>query len=132
MSPLTQQLLVTVFGALLVAIFGLMGYMAKRLGKLVNDVSILQTQMSPFWASVERIVSKDLHHPSPRYAEMDGLLEKLDVLTITPDERDRLRVLLVERSEDQHDDITESQRQKARLMIPLMDVVTEEAKGKQP
>jgi hypothetical protein len=130
MSPLEQQLLVTVFGALLVAILGIMGWMARVIWQIVRDVDTLKTQMSPFWASVERIVSAELHHPSARYAEMDGLLEKLDVLTITDEERERLRVLLLERSNDEHADITESQKQKALLLIPLMDVVLEEAKAK--
>src|ERR1700679_181809 len=116
MNPFTQELLVAAFSAILIAMLAVMGYMARLIGGLVTDVNTLKTQMSPFWASVERIVSKELHHPSARYAEMDALLEKLDTLTITANERDRLRVLLIERSIDQHDDITESQRQKAKLM----------------
>jgi hypothetical protein len=129
MSPLTQELLVAAFSAILIAMLGVMGYMAKLIGGLVTDVTTLKTQMSPFWASVERIVSKDLHHPSPRYAEMDGLLEKLTALTITDDERIRLKALLIERSTDTHEDITENQRTKASIMIPLMALVLDEAKG---
>jgi hypothetical protein len=131
-STLDIGLITTAFGVTLAAILATLGWMAKRVGKLVNDVSTLQTQMSPFWASVERIVSKDLHHPSPRYAEMDGLLEKLAALTITDDERERLKALLIERSTDTHEDITENQRTKASIMIPLMTLVLDEAKTKQP
>jgi hypothetical protein len=130
MSPLGQGLIIAAFGAVLAAILGTLGWMAQRVGKLITDVTTLQTQMSPFWASVERIVSKDLHHPNVRYAEMDTLLEKLEALTITLEERERLKILLVERSEDQHQDITEDQRKKASLMVPLMELVLEEAKDK--
>lgn len=92
------------------------------------QIAELKLQMSPLWARIQAQISADLHHPHSRYAEMDGLLEKLDSLTILPEERTRLKVLLIERSEDMHKDITESQRQSAKMMIPLMDLVMIEAK----
>jgi hypothetical protein len=126
MGALAQGLIIAAFTVMLTGI----GALAIFLNNLSNDVRELKVQMSPFWASVERIVSKDLHHPNARYAEMDALLERLEALTITPEERERLKVLLVERSEDQHQDITEDQRKKASLMVPLMELVLEEAKDK--
>jgi hypothetical protein len=78
------------------------------------------------WARVQAQIAQDLHHPNPRYTEMDGLLEKLDNLTITLDERDRLKVLLAERSKDMHEDIGQQQREKASFMITVMDMVLAE------
>lgn len=127
MNALTQGLLIATFTAVLAG----MGWLAVFLNNLSKDVRQLQTQMSPFWASVQMQISKDLHQPHERYAEMDGLLEKLEHLTITHEERERLKVLLAERSQDMNEDITENQRKKASLMIPLMELVTEEAKTQQ-
>jgi hypothetical protein len=130
MSALLQGIFVAAFSIILTAILAYLHRLNERMGEFAISIKELQTQMSPFWAIVQAKISKDLHHPSVRYAEMDGLLEKLEALTITLDERERLKALLVERSTDRHEDITDDQRMKAGLMIPLMELVVDEAKGK--
>jgi len=91
-----------------------------------SRLDILSTQVSPLWARVQSEIAGELHHPHPRYAEMDTLLEKLEALLITEDERVRLKELLVQRSLDMHEDITDSQRASAKLMIGVMDKVLKE------
>ena len=98
----------------------------EHLTKIDQALQVLQTQVSPLWARVQAQISADLHHPHPRYLEMDTLLERLEALTITAGERDRLKTLLVERSQDMHEDITDDQRKKAHLMIQVMDLVVTE------
>jgi hypothetical protein len=130
MHPLIAALIVAAFG---VAFAGTIAYFVKINTKLTDQaiqIAELKTQVSPLWAQVQARISSDLHHPNPRYYEMDGLLEKLEALTINPAERARLKVLLLERSNDHHPDITEEQRKKAGLMAQIMDMVVLEAKGK--
>src|ERR1700691_4149119 len=131
MSELAQGLTIAAFSVILAAILAFIVRLNGRIDALTVSTAKLETQISPFWASVQLQISKDLHHPNPRYHEMDDLLEKLEALTISPEERERLKALLVERSSDTHEDISEAQRKKASLMIPLMDMVTEEAKQRE-
>jgi len=131
MSELAQGLTIAAFSVILAAILAFIVRLNGRIDALTVSTAKLETQISPFWASVQLQISKDLHHPNPRYHEMDDLLEKLEALTISPEERERLKALLVERSSDTHEDISEDQRKKASLMIPLMDMVTEEAKQRE-
>jgi hypothetical protein len=131
MSELSQGLTIAAFSVILAAILAFIVRLNGRIDALTVSTAKLETQISPFWASVQAQISKDLHHPYERYREMDGLLEKLEGLVITDPERNRLKALLLERSVDMHADITEDQRMKARLMIPLMDMVTEEAKQRE-
>jgi hypothetical protein len=131
MSELAQGLTIAAFSVILAAILAFIVRLNGRIDALAVSTAKLETQISPFWASVQLQISKDLHHPNPRYHEMDDLLEKLEALTISPEERERLKALLVERSSDTHEDISEDQRKKASLMIPLMDMVTEEAKQRE-
>ena len=127
MTGLEQGLVISFFGIATSAIIGLLVWMARKINDQAGDIRVLQTQVSPLWAQVQARISADLHHPNPKYHEMDRLLEKLEALTITPAERVRLQTLLVERSADMHPDITESQRQAAKVMIPLMNLVVIEA-----
>lgn len=131
MSELSQGLTIAAFSVILAAILAFIVRLNGRIDALTVSTARLETQISPFWASVQAQISKDLHHPHERYQEMDGLLEKLEGLVITDPERNRLKALLLERSVDMHADITEDQRMRARLMIPLMDMVTEEAKQRE-
>lgn len=103
--------------------------MYARVLDLQLEVRQLTTQISPLWARVQAQIAADLHQPHPRYAEMDKLLEKLEGLVITIDERSRLKVLLIARSQDMHVDITQDQREKAALMIMVMDAVLKERAG---
>lgn len=98
-----------------------------KLDKQGEEIIALKTQISPLWARVQAQIAADLHQPHPRYIEMDTLLERLEHLTITDAERARLKVLLVERSQDMHADISAGQRQNALLMIQIMDKVLIEA-----
>jgi hypothetical protein len=88
----------------------------------------LGTQMSPLWAQVQTRIASELHHPHPRYHEMDVLLEKLESkpTLITNNERSRLRELLSQRAVDTHPDITPQQKSSAALMLGVMDKVLEE------
>jgi hypothetical protein len=116
---------VALFATMLVAI----GALYARLRDIEKQMAVVTTQVSPLWARVQAQISSDLHHPHPRYFEMDKLLERLEALTITTAERVRLKELLGERAVDMHPDITESQRKAARAMIPVMDLVVLEAQG---
>jgi hypothetical protein len=102
---------------------------SAEMQKMRIEIATLSTQVSPLWAQIQSRIAADLHHPHPRYFEMDKLLEKLEALTITQDERVRLDTLLMERSVDMHDDITDIQRKEARLMSQVMHIVLLEAKG---
>jgi hypothetical protein len=119
--------LVAAFAVVLTAIIAFLVRIDSRLQDHDQKLAILGTQVSPLWAKIQKQIAGDLHQPHPRYFEMDDLLEKLEKLTITTGERRRLKVLLVERSHDMHPDITEAQRQKAELMIKVMDIVVQEA-----
>jgi hypothetical protein len=120
-----------VIGLIIAAFSILLGILVTGLYKLLSmaqDIAILKTQVSPLWAQIQTRIAVDLHHPHPRYIEMDGLLEKLENLTITLEERKRLEILLQERSIDMHEDISELQRKEAKLMNQVMHIVLIEAK----
>ena len=127
-EPAVNSMILGAFGLILA---GILAYFV-RLNSKVNaqdvEIATLKTQVSPLWAQVQARIAADLHHPHPRYFEMDGLLEKLEALTITSEERGRLKTLLTERSQDTHPDITEDQRKKAAFMVQVMDLVVVEAK----
>jgi hypothetical protein len=99
----------------------------KRQDEANDRLTKLETQIMPLWARVQAQISADLHRPHPRYFEMDKLLEKLEALTITDPERGRLKHLLLERSVDKSEGISQAQREKARLMVLVMDIVLLEA-----
>jgi hypothetical protein len=130
MTPLVTGLIVSTF----VAVIGGFAIFFRALNSQMTDLRLevreLRTQVSPLWAKVQAQIASDLHHPHPRYLEMDGLLEKLESLNITNKERARLKILLLERSSDMHEDISNDQREKALLMIKVMDMVLVEAAEK--
>jgi len=123
LTPLETGLLVTLFASMLAAIARLYA----RIGEHDKQLAEMSTKVSPLWATVQKVISDELHHPHAQYAEMDTLLERLDNLTITTEERDRLKILLMQRSVDMDSDITESQRKSAKMMIDVMDKVVQEA-----
>ena len=127
MNSTLASILVVVFGIVLTAVIAYCVSMNSQMREMQVKVAELSTQVSPLWASVQARIARDLHHPHPRYIEMDGLLEKLEALSITISERERLKILLLERSTDMHPDITEAQREKAKLMIQVMNIVVLEA-----
>jgi hypothetical protein len=129
MSSLVQALIVAAFSAALGVIISYIKSLNAQFKALQLQVAKMDVQISPLWARVQAQIAADLHHPHPRYAEMDTLLESLDALTITPVQRDRLKVLLAARAVDMHADISEDQRKKASIMIAVMDLVVDEAKA---
>src|ERR1043166_993086 len=76
----------------------------------------LRGVVSPLWSRIQSQIASQLHHPHPRYAEMDTLLELLEMETIDAEGRARLKDLLAQRSVDMHEDISPSQRSAAALM----------------
>jgi hypothetical protein len=114
------------YTALLSAVIAMLVRLGSRFRKVEEEIITIKTQVSPLWARVQAQISNDLHHPHPRYKEMDRLLEKLESLEIVPAERARLRQLLLERSKDMHPDITDEQRRSALIMIPVMEMVIKE------
>lgn len=93
-------------------------------------MAVLNTQVSPLWLVAQQKLSADLHHHGERYEEMDALLEELDAMTIDdfPGHRGRLEELLVHRSTDIHEDITQDQRDSAVALLIIMKKVITEAK----
>jgi len=129
MNGLFIGLTVAAFSILLGSVIAYNVRQSAELQKMRIQIEVLSTQVSPLWAQIQSRIAADLHHPHPRYFEMDKLLEKLEALTITEDERKRLDTLLAERSVDFHDDITDIQRKEAKLMSQVMHIVILEAKG---
>jgi hypothetical protein len=129
MSGLEVGLIVAAFSIILGAIIAYNVRQASHMQDMREEIAILRTQVSPLWAQIQTRIAADLHHPHPRYFEMDKLLEKLESLTISPQERLRLEALLLERASDMHEDITEVQRKEAKLMSQVMHIVVLEAKG---
>jgi hypothetical protein len=130
-EPLLNSLLVSVVGAVLTAAFVVLSNINKQqkeelkamrnaIAELNKNMAIVNAQMSPLWARVQAQIVADLHHPDPRYHEMDALLEKLEAGKLADSDRDRLEVLLLERSIDLHRDITPEQRAAAAYMITVM------------
>jgi hypothetical protein len=128
MTPLIQGLIISTFSVAFAALLTYVVRLNSKLSEQEKEIAILKTQISPLWMRVQARISADLHHPHPRYLEMDILLEKLDSLSISNVERSRLKVLLEERSTDTSHEINDEQRAKARLMIGVMDLVLDEAK----
>jgi hypothetical protein len=129
MTTLEVGLIVAAFS---VAMAGILAYLVRQsahMQDMRDEITVLKTQVSPLWAQVQSRIALDLHHPHPRYFEMDTLLEKLESLTITPDERERLDLLLHQRSTDMSPDISEIQRTEAKAMTQVMRIVVLEAKG---
>lgn len=104
----------------------------KRIVELESKLSVLGVQISPLWAAVQSKIAKDLTHPSPQFHEMDELLRRLEALTITDSERERLHTLLIERTESTDAEVSDAERKSAALMIGIMDKVLKEAANEGP
>jgi hypothetical protein len=128
MSPLAVGLIIAGFSVTLASVFGAFVRLSARMQAFEILISQLDTKVSPLWARVQTVIATDLHHPHVQYAEMDSLLEELTNLTISPTGRERLKVLLLERSKDMDTEITQDQRDSAILMIHVMDKVVKESK----
>ena len=121
MSYLWAEIIVAVVSICLGGLLSYAVWLNLQLGKLNVQMATVQTQVSPLWARVQAQVAADLHHPDPRYQEMDTLLEELENLTISEEGRVRLKALLLERSGDPLTD--ETQKLSAQVLIPAMDLV---------
>lgn len=97
---------------------------AKEQAETAKRLAILETQMTPFWATLQTKLADALHHPHPESKERDALLEKLEKLTITQDERARLRTLLAEIIENPAETVEE--KAKAQLLLLAMPLVIAE------
>ena len=99
----------------------------ERVDKLSEDMTLIKMQFSPFWKTVESRIIADLTHPSPQFVEMDELLKKLELLTITEDERARLAVMLRERMHTSDPEVTPEERASAAVLLVVMDKVIAES-----
>lgn len=97
---------------------------SKEKEDLQRRLTQLETQISPFWATLQTKLAEALHHPHPESRESDALLEKLEKLTITEPERDRLRVLLQQTIDDPK--VLTEERAKAAMLLLAMPLVTGE------
>lgn len=104
----------------------------ERLGKIEAQLAALGVQVSPLWAAVQSKMVKDLTHPSPQFQEMDELLRQLEALTINDVDRDRLEVLLTERMTSTDPEVSDDERESAKLMVGVMKKVLVEAASPAP
>jgi fumarate reductase subunit D len=96
----------------------------KERDETQKRLTILEVQMSPFWATLQTKLADALHHPHPESKEKDALLEKLEALTISPEERIRLNALLINTSSDTS--VSTEERTRAKMLLLVMPVVTGE------
>lgn len=96
----------------------------KQLAEMEKKIVELQTQVTPFWGAIQKQVADALHHPHPEAAPVDELLEKLEALTITPDERSDLKNLLQGVVDDP--DSPEEDRHRAAILLLTMPLVLAE------
>jgi hypothetical protein len=149
-EPLANSLIITFVGSCLAAVFTLwlnvnkqrkveleaIRHTAKEQSELIaaltTKLEIVNTQMSPLWARVQAQIVADLHHPNPRFKEMDDLLEGLGRDELSVVEYERLEVMLGERAVDMHPDITKEQRAAAAYMVTsvMPNVIKEKAEAK--
>lgn len=110
------------------AIIGMLWQLVREKIKQTKDnerrLTTLETQMTPFWATLQTKLADALHHPHPESQESDRLLEKLEKLTITAEERDRLRILLTEVIENPT--VLVEEKAKAQLLLVAMPLVIAE------
>lgn len=101
--------------------------LVERIELLERTIVEVTTQVKPLWAAVQAKIARDLTHPSPQFQEMDDLLKKLNLLDITDEERVRLGVLLDERIVSTDPEVSEDEKDSARLMKGVMEKVIGEA-----
>lgn len=98
-----------------------------RLKKLEDWVLIADVTAKPFWAAAQTKLVKDLTHPHERFKRPDRLLEKLEDLTITTEERVELHGILEERITTDDPEVNEAEKASAKIMLDIMDKVLKEA-----
>jgi hypothetical protein len=116
-SPAAPWLL----GALVTISLAILGLLWKIQGR----ISILETQVTPLWAILQKEVADSLHHPHPESERMDYLLEKLEQLSITPEETAELKALARAKADDPNQSPIE--RERAETLLFIMPKVVNEA-----
>jgi hypothetical protein len=100
---------------------------ADRLAILTTNLATLSTKVGLFWTTVQARIANDLHHPHTQFAEMDHLLAKLVAGFLDDSERARLEVLIDERIISTDPEVSESERNSAKMMIDVMDKALKES-----
>lgn len=110
-----------------------------RQESMERQILTLDFPVKLLWAKAQGHAADALHHPEPRFKEMDDLLDKLslkgldrngDILPMTEKDTARLKELLLHRSTDMSEDVTHYEREQAKIMPVLMDnKLIEEQKG---
>ncbi len=102
--------------------------MDQKIQRNQEAVIALQTTaatQSPFFTELQSRLIDSLHHPDPRKAELDALLEKLKALRLDAPELQRLQVLLREQALDPTDPV---QQKQSHALLAIMPLVLDEAK----
>jgi len=116
-SPVTPYLL----GILVTVGLAILGLLWRIQGRM----SVVETQVTPLWAALQREVAATLHNPELKDKEADALIEDLEY-KMTPAKTARLRVLMLERA---HDMTRNSQeRKRAELLLFIMGQIFKEKK----
>ncbi len=115
------------FAAIVVLVVFVLAFAVSTNARMARMEALIAKELRPFWKRAQLEIGAILHHPHPRYAETDGLLEQLELLTITSEGRTRLEHLLQARAVDMHEDITEDQRRSAEIMLLVMKQVLAES-----
>lgn len=102
------------------------------LDRAKNYIAQIKTDVNPLWGAIQIRIGEDLYQPTERFQQMAGLLKKLESLTISDGERVVLKRLLEERSVDMSPEVSQSQRDSAKLMAGVMTKVLEEAENQEP
>jgi hypothetical protein len=91
----------------------------KRLVALESQLALVNAAVVPISTAFQAILIKELtHFHTP---EMDALLVKIGPPNVlTEDERDRLAVMLIERTEDLGSEISSSERDAAHILPAVM------------
>lgn len=123
-TPWILGCLVPIGLAILGMLWQLVREKSKERREMERRLTTLETQMTPFWATLQTKLADALHHPHPESKESDRLLERLEKLTITPEERARLRVLLAEVIANPN--VSVEEKAKAQLLLVAMPLVIAE------
>jgi hypothetical protein len=96
-----------------------------RMVELETKLAVVSASVVPISTAFQAILIKELtHHVTP---EMDALLVKLGPpSTLTPEEHDRLSIMLVERTNDYGSEISPSERDAAYILPVVMKRAQEE------
>lgn len=69
--------------------------MNERMGRSLDRLAVMETKIEVFWRSVAMDAAKIIHSPDPRRARVDTLLESFMNGTLTKEEDQELRKVLI-------------------------------------